>query len=281
MQLRSENKRLKRIANLHSLQWEAIRNPEMSATNKLIVLATMNEIEYAPKGRRDGQGRVAVWRKNIAERAGVTEETVSRAHKGILADTGLFDLDVETVKVEKVNQATGEIHEFPTQQWYIRATAEPEDLLVQMRGYVKPENAPKHGGRRTKIVRTNPPTGCPEHPDAGTHWIGQCMECERQVDQYWELPETEEAIDRHHERADALKNPATYTPGTPSQQVVAMEETPTTTVDSLLTQQVVATGNRSPLQQDAATVQVSQRRRKPYPDEIYNPHLHVAGGSDD
>ncbi len=283
-ELEKEIKRLKVVENLFSMQWQVISNPELSATQKIVAMATLNVIQSAPKERVDENGRVATWRAEIARRAGVTEETVSRTHKGILADTGLFELDVETVKVEKVNQETGEIHEFPTQQWYIRATAEPVEMLERMREYVKPESAPKHGGRRTKIVRTTPPATCPEHPDAGTYWIGHCLECERQVDQYWEMPETEEAIQRHHERADARKNPAKYTLETPSRQVVAMAEPNTTSVDSSYIRQVVAMEpNETPSRQDAVTHRMAPwRKREPYPGEVWNPYLHTAaGGSHD
>jgi hypothetical protein len=272
--------RLEQVVNFYNLQWQVIANPELSATQKIVGMATLNLIQFAPRQKLDDQGRLPTWRTQIARKAGVTEETVSRTlKKGPLADIGVFEIDVEKVKIEKVNPETGEIYELPTQQWFIKTTAPPADALENMRRYVKPEDAPKHGGKRTKTVRTNAPAVCSDHPDAGMHWIGYCLECEKDVDQYWVLPETDEAIERRHEQVKDLKNPPTFT-HSPSQQVVAMEPAPATVV-SPLTPQVVATGNRSPLQQDAATVQVPQRRWKPYPDEVWNPHLHGAGGTDD
>jgi primase-polymerase (primpol)-like protein len=272
--LRTENLRLKDVENLYSLQWKAFANPDLSGNVKLIAAGTLYEIQSAPKHNVDEHGRTKIWRDTIARRTGTKVNTISNIVHGELAELGLFEIDIETVREERPDKCTGEIRMMPTKQWFARPTADIEDALERMAAYRKPEGYESRGGPRV--------TGCKDHPDAPvrvrTVSKHECSVCNKTLD-----------IVRHpvkHLEPNAapvdddilVYEETSPDPLTPKVWTVEDTHPPVDSPSIPKVWMIEDEASEPPSEDDAESAPI-QRRRQPYEGEIWNRYVH--GGDDD
>jgi hypothetical protein len=148
-----------------------LRNPALKPPEKLVAIALAWRVESAASR---GQEEVRAFYPEIAEAVGMSEDTVGK-YIGTLSDREDAPLvkDTRTEWRKIPHPQTGELVDRPTSATYIRARGEGS-ILSAVAAY-RPEDRPKHGGKRLPL--------CPEHPTADlvirstTH----CGDCDRQL----------------------------------------------------------------------------------------------------
>jgi hypothetical protein len=154
-----------------------LRNPDLSAGQRLTGFAlALNLSARASNGEMPSDHGYNVPSIALAEMTGQTEQACAR-HLREFDQLGIIHKRVVRESVTSADRETGEIEIGARDRNYINLEGGTViDLAERLATFQRPEDAPKHGGKRTPR--------CELHPNAGTikTWHIACAECRRVLD---------------------------------------------------------------------------------------------------